>query len=1430
MHFIIGTMIIYAGTMVESFNSWLIATWFMFVVGCTIYSNQPELCEITTWIDNVKKWWKHHKRKTRKRVRLQRSGYYIPGNKKEIARVCYLSSKGMARVRAYMYNVHPVMTSCGASTGVPNFYEEHKNIGIDTLSTYCMTNCIKDYIETPRNTYQSIKGISDSSAAVTKIGEGNFVLLDDQGMKCKIRIPELYYCSTAPYRIISPQHLDSMWRERGIGTFKESTCGTHTKISWVDEYGDSHTKTINHTTKSGVPVCVTAPCYDKYKEFLAQHQEYGYEEQEMISMISSTQVLQGYEQPISYDMTVTPPRNEYVLLRDFQDTKNDLKDLRKEPVLLDFHDQKEQETVEDEQVDDLAEMSVKTEKLFWHYKLGHTPFSAINRMAANGELPKRLLQATDPTCASCMYGQSTKRAWRTKAPATQVGERTKITRSGDCVSIDQMESPVPGLVAHMKGHPTKERYNCATVFVDHYSDVSFVHLQRSLGGDDTVEAKQAFERWCRSHNVTVRHYHADNGRFADNKFLSAVAMSGQTISFCGVNAHFQNGKAERRIRLLQDLARTQLLHAMARWPVAISTYLWPYAITNVCNCHNDQRRKEEQVTRIEKFTDSDIRPNLKNHHHIGIPTYVLDNDLQSGKKIPKWMPRARVGIYLGKSPRHARNVALVLNPRTGLVSPQFHVRFDDTFETVRGMREETHSLWKKKCGFAREDTKARKQIKSSTTTTKCSTGSETEKTVIQREEVELVERNENLQQNTTEDLRIHEGATNQMELDAFYDNEVMPNPEPAIQETRQNQVQQQPATRRSTRQHKPTQRMLESIEQEEMFMPVTLQSIKYDDNYETFLDREHVLAIAASTDPDTMYFDQAMNQPDSREFINAAIDEITTHNDNGHWAIVPKAEVPQGTKVLDAIWSMKRKRRLTTNKVYKHKARLNVHGGQQEYGKDYWETYAPVVTWASIRLLLILTLMYGWYTKQIDFVLAYPQADVETELFMKIPRDFSIQGKTNATHVLKLIKNLYGQKQAGRVWNKHLHNKLCELGWKQSKADECVYYYRNVVFLVYVDDGILISPEENGITSTLEILQQTFNISVEGTLSDYVGVNVEKVDDDTYHLSQPNIINSILKEVNFGTDTKAAKMPSYSTTVLGPGTDKESHKADWGYRRIIGKLNFLAVSCRPEISCAVHQAARYSHDPRTNHTDAVRRICRYLKDTPEQGMYLRPNGHSFEVYADADFCGLWGIEDANKPVSSKSRTGYVVMYSGCPIIWASQLQSEIALSTTEAEYIALSTALRQTIPLMRLVKEIKRELKLPMDIIPKVFCRAFEDNTGAVELSNVPKLRPRTKHISTKYHHFRKYIFDKQIQVEHISTKDQIADIFTKNLPEATFIKFRNQLLGWNDATLNNSRRGSVGLIGTQSLPDTKENRSAKKANLSSFNVTAITHDYNTNT
>jgi hypothetical protein len=197
-----------------------------------------------------------------------------------------------------------------------------------------------------------------------------------------------------------------------------------------------------------------------------------------------------------------------------------------------------------------------------------------------------------------MYGAMTKQPWRTKAQ--QDNSKIKsVTRPGDCLSIDQLESPTPGFVAQLKGALTKKQYRAATVFVNHASRLSYIHLQQGLTLAETVEAKRAFEAYARSHGVSIKHYHANNGRFADNAFIDSVARSGQTISYCGVNAHFQNGIAEKRIRDLQEQARKQLLHAKSRWPSAIEINLWPYALRTANDIRNTIPDKEDGSSPLE---------------------------------------------------------------------------------------------------------------------------------------------------------------------------------------------------------------------------------------------------------------------------------------------------------------------------------------------------------------------------------------------------------------------------------------------------------------------------------------------------------------------------------------------------------------------------------------------------------------------------------------------------------------------------------------------------------------------------------------------------------------------------------------------------------------------------------------------------------------
>ena len=318
--------------------------------------------------------------------------------------------------------------------------------------------------------------------------------------------------------------------------------------------------------------------------------------------------------------------------------------------------------------------------LRWHYHLGHLSFECILPQARSGQLPKHLLTCKKSFCTACQYSKMTKHLWRVK------GDDKKATKNatwpGQIVSVDQLESNTPGFIAQLKGKLTQQQYNYATVFVDQFSRYTFVYLQQQITSEESVKAKHAFESVAEQCGVKVLHYHANNGRFADNAFITDCNAQRQSISYCGVNAHFQNGIAERRIRDLQEQMRTSMLYAMSKCKRMILICLWPYAMRHGNDMANATPRKGEDVSPLEKFSGVPVRPKLRHFHAFRCPMYVLNNALQSGQGVPKWRQRARLGIYLGPSPSHARTVALVLNPCTGHVSLQFHIKFDDFFESV----------------------------------------------------------------------------------------------------------------------------------------------------------------------------------------------------------------------------------------------------------------------------------------------------------------------------------------------------------------------------------------------------------------------------------------------------------------------------------------------------------------------------------------------------------------------------------------------------------------------------------------------------------------------------------------------------------------------------------------------------------------------------
>jgi Reverse transcriptase (RNA-dependent DNA polymerase) len=229
--------------------------------------------------------------------------------------------------------------------------------------------------------------------------------------------------------------------------------------------------------------------------------------------------------------------------------------------------------------------------------------------------------------------------------------------------------------------------------------------------------------------------------------------------------------------------------------------------------------------------------------------------------------------------------------------------------------------------------------------------------------------------------------------------------------------------------------------------------------YEPRIEYMDPIAFAARSDQDIMFYHEILHEPDRHEFIKAMQIEITAMNEAKHWNLGLRSTLPPGTAILPTVWAMRRKRRLTTGEVYKWKDRINVDGSKQENGGNYWTTYAPVATWASIHLILCMASINGWSTMTLEFVQAYPQAPAEITMYGSIRHGCDISPQDPSLWCLQIINNVYGQKQAGKVWNDFLIAGLKSLGFHQSTWDNCVLWKDQYILIIYTDDTNITGPD-----------------------------------------------------------------------------------------------------------------------------------------------------------------------------------------------------------------------------------------------------------------------------------------------------------------------------------------------------------------------------------
>jgi hypothetical protein len=514
--------------------------------------------------------------------------------------------------------------------------------------------------------------------------------------------------------------------------------------------------------------------------------------------------------------------------------------------------------------------------------------------------------------------------------------------------------------------------------------------------------------------------------------------------------------------------------------------------------------------------------------------------------------------------------------------------------------------------------------------------------------------------------------------------------------------------------------------------------------------------------------------------MKAMVNKVDDHESRVHWTLIQRCELLPGTKTIISIWSFKCKQ-YPDGILNKYKARLCAHGGMQTWEKNNWETYAPVVDWASICILIAVAKIHGLSSKNVDFVLAFLQADLEIPVFMELPLGFDApdsQMLEALPHVLQINKSLYGLKQAGYNWFVILSNGLEDHGFVPSSVDPCVFFGQGCIVLTYVDNYIIVGDSMQQIDAMIKLLHRGdkhFVLQDEGSINKYLGVNIKQINANTFQLMKPFLIERITTFLGIKNGTTIKKLTPVGKPFLNKDLQGVPRKYDWEYRGAIGMLTYLTGSIRPDIAMATHECVRFSISPIRLHKLAVMRIGQDLLSTKERGIIYIPDlARGLKVFVDANFAGGCDPEDAENADNVYSCTGFVFCYAKCPMFWQSKLQTGIALSTAEAECVALLQALRETLPMTNLMCEMNVifPLYLPK---PKFVLKVWEDNQSCIAMTNNPKFTPQTKHIATKYHHFQKHVKTQSnpygfIEIEYCLTEEQVDNIFIKPVCDNIFL------------------------------------------------------------
>lgn len=560
----------------------------------------------------------------------------------------------------------------------------------------------------------------------------------------------------------------------------------------------------------------------------------------------------------------------------------------------------------------------------------------------------------------------------------------------------------------------------------------------------------------------------------------------------------------------------------------------------------------------------------------------------------------------------------------------------------------------------------------------------------------------------------------------------------------------------------------------EAAMAVGRVFVKYGEDVGEF-DALHVDSITAykvgAHDKNPRSYREAMASDEAAEWHKAMCEEMNALKNNGTWRAV---YLPPGRKAIGSRWVFKVKH-LPDGAIERFKARVVAQGFSQRPGVDFDETFAPTARWAAVRTILALAAYEDMYLESVDISSAFLHGVVDADLYMKFPEGFAEEVPPDVEQkpgegppCAKLEKGIYGLKQSANLWHKRMHEVFLKIGFSRITSDPCVYVYLRgevrIIVPIHVDDMTFASKSRSAILKTIAELRKFFKLRHLGPTTALLGVVVTRdrpnrklwIDQRAYAIDVLSRFNML--------DSKAVQTPLDSSVRLSkadaPSTQEEIEEMRTvPYIQATGALLYLAMCTRPDIAFAVGVLCRFNSCAGPKHWKAVKHLMRYIRGTLDYKIEYSANPAFplFAAYTDSDHGG--------NPDNGRSTSGSILLVAGGAVSWMSKLQTLVALSSTEAEFVAASETGRELCWLRNFLADIgiPQSAALVLNI----------DNQSAIRVSKQPEHMGRLKHLDRHWFWLRQAVDDGKIRPVYIPTEDMAADLLTKPLPRVLVDKLR---------------------------------------------------------